>query len=986
MFAALSATNEAILRTTNPDDLYQKVCDAAVYGGDIRISGALLPNPDGSLRIAAATSKASIILKVDVSVEAGSNRGQGLVGTAFRSGRSAVSNDVLHDDRLAPWREQSRRDGVGATVAVPILRAGRSVGVFLFCFAEAGAITDEIVALLERMVENVSFALDGFDRDEEKRKADLASIRSANIFKALSATNEAILRSTSVDEMFRRVTEAAVDGGKMLGSAIFLKDPGSLALLLKAAASPVVHIIEEMVVSTDPDVPAGQGLGGIAFRTEAPCISNNLLTDDRALPWRPLTLRSGLQACAVVPISLHRVTCGVIYFFFKDNYGDLDDPIVELMSRIAANVSFGMEMFAREAARRKAERQQEDLHRMYVALSATNEAIMRARTREQLFELVCDAAVLGGRFTSTTITLARIGDEFMQIAATRGRSSERVLSTQFAVSADYPEGRGLVGRSYRTRKPCISNDLLADEGARYWYEGARRDGTKSGASFPLLKNGDTIGAILFLASDQDAFSTVMVELLTRLAENVSFALANFDRAEEKNRADQRISFLATHDPLTGIPNRVTFNGLLDAAVERARRGDAQFAVLFIDLDRFKVINDSLGHAAGDSLLLEITRRLKANIRGQDVIARLGGDEFVVLLDGMGGRQQILDVAQKLLAALSPPLVLNGHECRATASIGIAVFPKDGRDGETLTRNADMAMYAAKDAGKNCFRFFSLQAQSQSVERLTLETCLRRALELDQFSLHYQPKLDVVSGRLTGVEALLRWTHPDLGSLSPIQFIPLAEETGLIIPIGRWVLETACMQNMDWQRQGHAPISVAVNLSPRQFLDDNLLQDIDATLRRTQMPPHLLQLEITESMVMQNVERACAVLIAIRDRGIRLAIDDFGTGYSSMSLMKRFPIDTIKIDRSFVRDLAENPQDRAIATAIISMGRALGLTVIAEGVETPAQDRFLRDHFCDELQGYLFSKPVPPHELAKLLASPTLVPEMEPIESPSLAAG
>jgi EAL domain-containing protein (putative c-di-GMP-specific phosphodiesterase class I) len=292
------------------------------------------------------------------------------------------------------------------------------------------------------------------------------------------------------------------------------------------------------------------------------------------------------------------------------------------------------------------------------------------------------------------------------------------------------------------------------------------------------------------------------------------------------------------------------------------------------------------------------------------------------------------------------------------------------------------MYLAKEEGKNDFRFFTPEIKSQSIEQLILESHLRRALELEQFELHYQPKLEVATGLINGVEALLRWTHPELGNLPPMQFIPLAEETGLIIPIGRWVLKTACAQNMAWQHEGLPAISMAVNLSPRQFLDENLLPDIDDVLASTGMPAYLLQLEITESMVMRNVDRAIQLLNEIQSRGVRLAIDDFGTGYSSMSLMKQFPIDTIKIDRSFVRDLENSTEDRAIAMAIIGMGKALGLTVVAEGVETMEQDAFLRGHACDELQGYLFSRPVPAETVPSLLRPVICSPSLQPSNFPS----
>lgn len=977
MFAALSATNEAILRASTPQDLYQRVCDAAVVGGKFRIAGVLLPNEDKSLRIVAAASESCAIPSPAISVDVRSTRGHGLTGVAFRTCRSCISNDVVNDERLKPWREDSVRDGIGATAAVPIVRDENSIGVFLFCAEQPGSITSQMVQLLERMVENVTFALCNFEKAEERRKSEEAERRFARILGALSATNEAILRSRSPDEMLQMVADAAVIGGKFLGAAIFRKEANSDLLRLEVGAGRFVDVIAKMQLSTDPEVPHGRGLGGNAFRSNQIQISNDVPNDSRTEAWRELASEAGLKACAVSPICLRDTPQGLIYFFFDAAYGPLDHEVTALMTRIAANISFGLELFEREEQRQAAAAQQEQLHRMFAALTATNEAIMRAQSEDELFQLVCNAAVLGGKFTSTTIALAEAGDDFLHIKATKGQNADRVRSTRFSISIAHPEGRGLTGTSFRTRQPCIMNDFLGDERTSHWHNLASNGGTRSGASFPLLKGDESIGVLLFLSSECNTFTDHLVELLARLAENVSFALENFTRKAEKKLADEQIQYLATHDALTGLPNRTLFNQLLNLALIASRYKQQRCAVLFIDLDRFKVINDSLGHAAGDALLVAVASRLQKCVQESDVVARLGGDEFIILLNGVGDYHDVAAVAKNILAAMSPAFTLAGHACHTSASIGIAVYPSNGADVEALLRNADLAMYLAKEDGKNVFRFYSDEVKTQSIERLMLETDLRHALESNQFLLHYQPKVNLVTGQITGVEALLRWCHPRLGVLPPMDFIPLAEETGLIVPIGRWILREACRQSDAWEREGLQNMTMAINLSPRQFSDENLLQDIDDALAKSGMRAENLQIEVTESMVMQNTPRAARVLNSMRSRGIRLAIDDFGTGYSSMSLMKQFPIDTIKIDRSFVRHLPDNSEDKAIAQAIIDLGKALGMTVVAEGVETPEQESFLRHQACDEMQGFLFSKPVTSEQISFLVQSKTASPSLQP---------
>jgi len=515
-----------------------------------------------------------------------------------------------------------------------------------------------------------------------------------------------------------------------------------------------------------------------------------------------------------------------------------------------------------------------------------------------------------------------------------GYSREEIIGRSYKNYGDEnnaQELNKLFAEIYNTGKPVHAYDLAM----------IKKDGTKS-------------------------FNEISVTLI-RNAEGEPTGFRGIARdVTERKHAEERIQYLATHDGLTGLPNRLMFSQLLNHAIQGAKRYKRQFSIFFIDLDRFKIINDTLGHEAGDHLLQEIAVRFKQALRAVDVVARLGGDEFVILIEEVSDLDNIATVARKILATVIKPLTLMGDECRVTASIGISSYPNDGEDEQTLLKNADIAMYFAKEEGKNNFQFFSKDIKPQSIERLSMETNLRFALEKNELSLHYQAKLDFKTNAITGVEALLRWDNPALGSVTPTQFIPIAEESGLIVPIGRWVLRTACAQNVAWQKQGLPPVCMAVNLSLRQLLDENLIEDIKQALSDSGISPNLLELEITESMVMHSPTRMIGVLAKIKNLGVRLAIDDFGTGYSSLAQIKHFPIDTLKIDRSFVRNIPQDVEDKAITEAIIAMGKTLSLTVVAEGVETIEQLNFLKDHSCDEMQGYYFSKPIIPEQFADLL--------------------
>lgn len=471
---------------------------------------------------------------------------------------------------------------------------------------------------------------------------------------------------------------------------------------------------------------------------------------------------------------------------------------------------------------------------------------------------------------------------------------------------------------------------------------------------------------------QHAFHALTADHIGMLQQaNASLVIATMDAkrlAEQVESAKVRLDHLAHHDGLTDLPNRMLLQDRLGQAIEAARRQGTQLAILFMDLDRFKHINDSLGHSVGDQLLQSVAQRLVDCVRQSDTVCRQGGDEFVVLLSAVEHAEDAAQSAQKMLTALALPHQIEGNDLHISVSIGISVYPQDGDEVETLLKCADTAMYHAKEKGRNNYKFFEKQMNTRAVERQGIESGLRRALEREEFVLHYQPKIALHSGAIVGVEALIRWQHPQRGLLHPMDFVSIAEDCGLIRPIGRWVLREACLQAQAWHLLGLPPITVAVNASAIEFRSDNYLGNLRETLDETQLDPKYLEIEVTESVLIRDAESAESVLHGISQLGVKLAIDDFGTGYSSLSYLKRFPIDTLKIDQSFVHQLTSNADDANIVNAVISMGKSLKKRIVAEGVETSEQHASLLALDCDEGQGYYFCRPVVASALTTLLES------------------
>ena len=513
----------------------------------------------------------------------------------------------------------------------------------------------------------------------------------------------------------------------------------------------------------------------------------------------------------------------------------------------------------------------------------------------------------------------------------------------------------VLGRSLR----MLRSDRQSAADYRAMWAVVRQDGKWQGELWSLRSNGEVFPewvSICAVRSD-DGGVTHFVTVGTDIS--------------QRKVSEERLQYLANYDPLTQLPNRAAFNQQLEHAIHQAHRHGRMLALLFVDLDRFKMINDSLGHEAGDGVLREAAGRLHDCLRSADIVCRLGGDEFVIIVEELATLTPVAGIAEKILHAIARPFLVANQEFHLTASVGIAGYPVDGTDRQQLLRNADVAMYRAKELGKNKFQFYSAQMNAHSFERLVLEAALRRAMERSELELWYQPCVDLATQRIAGAEALLRWRHPQMGLVPPAQFIPLAEETGLIVPIGEWVVEHACQEARQWQLPGQMPMRVAVNLSARQFAHETLVDTIASALKRHALVPGTLELEITESMVMNNTEQAVGLLSALKAMGCHLSIDDFGTGYSSLAQLKRFPVHSLKIDRSFVQGLPDDADDSAITRAVIAMAHSLKLRVIAEGVETREQLQFLREHGCDAVQGYFFGKPMPADAFARVLASDRL---------------
>jgi diguanylate cyclase (GGDEF)-like protein len=768
-------------------------------------------------------------------------------------------------------------------------------------------------------------------RVSERNVKERGLARLTELYAALSRTSQLILRVSDRGQLFDELCRICVGTSGLSLAAVGLLDRNSSRIEFIASHGVHQRHLQTLATAAAPSTLSQFESPYMALREGRAQVFNGVRAPADSI----------FRASASFPLRCQNEVVGVLCVFSQEEQFFQKD-IIDLMEQLAMEASFALESLQREADRRYQATILADQNRILNQVASGADLTVIFTTLAQFVEAQSD-----GGFCSLVALDQKGSPYLLGLAPSLPEGLEREIS-------------GPCTEAICNRSPVVVEDLAAYPLEAPLRDFVRQAGLHSVSAWPILgSKGQVLGALALYSRRRDNPHRLNAHLVGICTDLAGIAI-------ESRWAADRIQHLAHHDDLTGLPNRLLFNYHLPRALARAQRVGGAVGVLFLDLDRFKVINDTLGHGAGDDVLCQVSKHLLECLRETDTLARVGGDEFTLLVEQFDTPQDLGDIAQKLLAATARTLAINGQEYHLSGSIGIAIYPKDGGDSASLLKNADIAMYRAKSSGRNNYQFYSSDINIHSVERLSLENQLRHAVARREFEVHYQPKVNIQTGRISGAEALVRWRHPQRGLLLPGEFIFVAEEVGLIGSIGRLVLDTVCADAKRWRDEGIAPIRIAINLSAQQFADSRLLEDLDSVLRETGCDPHALEFEITESVVMTSPDKALLLLEQIKEHGITVAIDDFGTGHSSLAYLKRFPVDSVKIDYTFVRDIAADPNDLAITKAIIALGHSLGLKVVAEGVESALQLEILRRFRCDEFQGFLFSGAVPSAEFEHVL--------------------
>lgn len=881
LYAALSQCNQAIVRCTSGSELFSQICRAAVTYGGIKMAWiGMTDQKSGMVMPVAWDGKGVDYLQgKQISVDPASPFGHGPTGTAIRENRAFWCQDFMRDPITQPWHEQGAKFGWGASASLPLLRNGVAVGSFTLYAAQANAFDEAARNLLLEMTDDISFALDNFEREAVRSHLESQSENERVVLELLARGEPLSILLRHLAEHF----EVIFPG--MRCSVLLLSQDGEY---LKHGAAPS---LPDAYCKAIDGVAIGANVGscGTAAYTRKMIIVSDIATDPLWKDYKGLALGHGLAACWSMPIFS---TLGQVLGTFALYYSAPRSPSPAELASLERGAHLAS--LAIERARNE------------VWLNKLSQTVEQSPNTIVITDLDANIEYANAAFVKIT------GYSLSEVIG----KNPRILHSGKTPKATYDEMWAALNGGKTWRGELINR---------------RKDGT-------------------------EYVEAVMIAPVRQADGQKTHYLAIKEDITEKKLAEARIQQLAYFDLLTGLPNRILLKERVGIAMQIAQRSATEMAVLFLDLDHFKNVNDTLGHRIGDELLILLASRLKHLIREEDTLSRLGGDEFILVLPGTDA-DGAAHVAEKVLEIVAQSCHIEQYELVVTPSIGISIYPDDGADFDKLYQNADVAMYRAKQDGRNNFRFFTSEMQARSARRLELENALRHALERNQLQLYYQPQLSLQDGRIVGAEALLRWQHPELGAVSPAEFIPIAEESGLILSIGEWVLRSAVQQSKRWMDSGFPPINVAVNLSAVQFRHANLATLVMGILEETGVPSQYIELELTESVAMNEPEAAIAVMDGLHACGIQMSIDDFGTGYSSLSYLRKFKVNKLKIDQSFVRDLSEDSESRAIVTAIITLASSMGFQTIAEGVETAGQLAFLRLQGCNEVQGYYFSRPL-----------------------------
>ena len=784
----------------------------------------------------------------------------------------------------------------------------------------------------------------------ERKLQELRISRLNRTLSVLSGINSAIVRIRDRQKLFEEACRIAVERGNFGMVWVSEFDPVTLDVTPVAYGGTDAGEFASSKSTARADVPLGQGVVGRAIRAKDLVFVNDLPADpDVGSAKRREAIRRGYRSVIALPLLVEGAVFGTLTLYAKEP-DFFDEEELKLLRELADDISFALDNMARQGKLEK-------LSRIRAVSSEINAAIVRIRERKALLEETCRIAAEHGKFELVWVAL--IDEEIKEInpVAWTGFSPEAAHAVTWATIA---AARGTLGEAIQTRKLSVRNDIEQQSAGGRLRQEALQKGCRSNVCLPLLVDDRVVALLALFATGLGFFDADEIALLEEVAADVSFALDHIEKGE-------KLDYLAYYDTLTGLPNRTLFNDRLDQRIGAARDEKQLFSLMMLDIERFRFINDTLGRQAGDDLLRQISRRLKDALQKTDLLAHIGGDHFAIAThraEEPGAGVHI--ILEQVLTALSGELFsVGGNDLRLAVRAGIAVYPADGHDVERLYRNAEAALKDAKRTGQR-YQFYAPEMNARVAEQLKLENDLRDALLQEQYVLHYQPRFDLSSGRVVGLEALIRWRHPDRGMVSPADFIPLLEETGMILEVGRWALTRAAMDHDKWRAAGRNAPRIAVNVSPVQLRRKDFVDHVQDALAAVDKAADRIDIEITESMLMEDVEGSIEKLKTVQSMGLNIAVDDFGTGYSSLSYLARLPINSLKIDRSFITQMSKGPEQMAIISTVISLGRALNLKVVAEGVETEEQANLLRLLRCDEAQGYLFAKPMPPKEIEGLL--------------------